>query len=554
VNIGIDIPILLDKSRAFVVDIETDEAHGFVGAAFCQGEDSLFYSTKKESLDLCVGARLIVHGGKFDIREMKSWGLNVSYDNIHDDTQILAYVQDSTQKSYGLKKTAERLLNMKWATYEEMTGKGKKKRTLDKLPVEDVARYCGCDALATWKLRKLLYDQMADKQTRFYDKIELPTYKLLSEMEDLGVHIDPVYLRELDKTIGERVRGAESRLKEWGDFNPRSPKQVLAVFQDQGIKLKSTDEKTLKALGNRLANTLLEYREFKKLHSTYITPYMDMGSGGVIHARFTQSTETGRLASSQPNLQNVPNTEEGRKIRKLFVPPEGHRLLLLDYSQIETRLFAHFSKDPILLEVFKDNRDIHSEMAKRAGLDPVKERAIGKTLVHGITYGSSPKMVSDTAGMSMGRATNIFKAFWKELRTGGNWIAAQKVRAHQYRGVETLLGRWRSFCSLRELKCLHRFTWRCKKCRQKAHVEREVISTIIQGSASDIMKKAMLDCKEAGYMPRLTVHDELHFYVHEDDDLDAVFFAIKKLMEQTVSLSVPLVVEGKYVDSWMEGK
>lgn len=238
------------------------------------------------------------------------------------------------------------------------------------------------------------------------------------------------------------------------------------------------------------------------------------------------------------------------KIRELFIAPLNHKLLALDYSQIETRIFAHLSKDPVLTDIFSTGRNVHKEMAKRAGCD----YKVGKTLVHGMTYGSSAKKVAQVAELPLDKAEEIYYTFWNQLQVGAAWISEQKLRTHKTLQAETLLGRIRRFEELKAVKCYHRFTFRCPKCKTRGHIERQIISTIIQGSASDIIKKAMLDCDKLGHFPRLTVHDELHFYIPDHEATESTANSIQSIMENTVKLNIPLKVEGGYVKSWGEVK
>jgi DNA polymerase-1 len=537
-------------SGPIVIDIETNEQDGFVGIGITDNGEDICYFTEltKDVKGLLEVSKLVTQGGAFDIRMLRKWGVNVSYDNILYDTKILAYVYGSTMLNYGLKPLAKKFLNMEYPSYKEIVGTGKKKKTLDQQPVEVATNYCGCDVLATYKLCQLLWNKMSAQQKKFFNEIEMPTYRLLSQMEDKGVYVDVDKLKRIDGELSQKMKQFEDKLKQHGDFNPRSPKQILEFLRKNGITVKATNESELEPLkDNPLISDLLQYRKYKKLQSTYTEPYINSTDLPYLHTRYLQSTDTGRLASRNPNLQNIP-VEEG--IREIFVAPPKHKLLIFDYSQIETRLFAHFSKDPVLVEIFKAGRHVHKEMANRVGCSP----KVGKTLVHGMTYGSSPRKVAEVANLELEEAQNIYYNFWNQLQVGAAWISMQKLCVHKTHKAETLLGRVRSFEELKEVKCYHRFSFRCKKCRIRGHIERQIISTIIQGSASDIIKKAMLDCYKAGYFPRLSVHDELHFYIPEEKANEETYTTIKNIMENVVQLEVPLTVEGKYVNTWKEAK
>lgn len=290
------------------VDLETDEQDNFVGLGLCWGSHQVFYYTElSENIKRFLETHaLITQGGAFDIRMLRKWGVNVSYDNILYDTKILAYVYDSTMLSYGLKKLAKDHLGMTYPSYKELIGRGKNKKTLDQQPIEIVANYCGCDVLATYKLYKLFWGSFSEKQSKFFTKVEMPTYRLLSRMEDAGVFIDVDKLKRLDVELSHKLKRLEEQLQKYGDFNPRSPKQLLELFHKNGIKVKATDEKTISEISHPLISDLLEYRKYKKLKSTYTEPYVNSPDLPWIHTYYPQSTDTGRLASRNPNLQNVP--------------------------------------------------------------------------------------------------------------------------------------------------------------------------------------------------------------------------------------------------------
>ncbi len=485
--------------------------------------------------------KFLTHGGKFDISMLQKWGVSISYDRIVEDTKILAYVYDSSLESLKLKFLANHFLNIDYPTYKEMVGTGKNKQTLDLQPVERVAAYCGLDTFSTFKLRHYLLNCLSHKQKKYYYELELPVYRLLSQLEDKGVFIDSELLQKTDKEFKQEMDYWEDKLKSYAPtVNPRSPKQLIPLLNQYKIPVKSTNNTVLEPYKDRIiVSELLKYRKYKKLKSTYTEAFLNNPTLPWVHANFLQKTLTGRLASSKPNLQNIPvSTLEGKKIRGFFIAPLEHRLLVLDYSQIEYRLFAHFTQDPILLEAYNIGEDVHEKTGKLVQAD----RKLGKTLNFAAIYGAQPKRIAQTAGIKVSVAEQLLEQYWSRLPKAAAWITAQKWLARKNGAIETLFGRK---IKLRGIDSSNVY--------ERLHAERVGVNAIIQGSAAEIIKQAMLNLQKINYIPICQVHDELLFYIHESD-LDKALSKIKQIMETAVSLTVPLIVTGGYVNTWAEAK
>jgi len=473
---------------------------------------------------------------------------------------------DSSLDSYSLKPLAKKYLDIEYPTYKEMVGRGKKKVTLDQQPIERVAAYCGLDVLSTYKLYQYCVKRLSPQQLDYYTKIELPTYRLLSRMEDKGVYVDVDKLKSLDLDLESKVGYWDDECQKYFEkkVNVNSPKQVLEaikklnkgehqckLFGKLNINVKATGVKDLAPYKDQpFIEELLNYRKYKKLKSTYTEPFLQGSTLPKIHANFTQSTLTGRLASSKPNLQNIPapdpeckrfHEDMGTKIRDCFTAPRGHKLLVLDYSQIEYRLFAHYTQEPTLLEAYKNGEDIHQRTADLIGVPD--NRRLGKTINFAAIYGAGAKRIAETASISEDRAAEALNTYWSKLPKAAAWVTLTKYRAAKYGYVETILGRT---IPIKGINSRNKF--------ERWHAERVSVNAIIQGSAADIMKKAMLDIYDDIMLMDLQVHDELMFDIDSGSDDMITYQRIKYLMEKAVPLSVPVEVSGGYGESWAKAK
>lgn len=530
-------------------DVETDgtDQNNLVGVAVYDGKIVHYYT--KNCINTCknyLQVNLLVgHNIKQDVRWL---GLK----DFYCDTMLMSYVINPTKISHGLKALAKEYLHRDWPTYKEMVGKGKQYKNLDQQPIVTVANYCGADAIATYELYKYFSDRMTEKQVDTLN-FEVKISKILNEMEVKGVVIDVNYLRQLGIEFEKELGEIESILKAGlPNLNLRSPKQVKEWLNNQGINAGATNKRTLTDfIDSPVIQKLFRHRELSKLNSTYVKGILKLPTLPVIHTTFNQvslhSSEddlrglrTGRLSSSEPNLHSIPTrTETGDKLRKAFIAPKGKWICAIDYSQIEYRLLAHYTKEPVLVNSFRRNQDVHEETGKMFGVD----RKIGKTLNFASIYGAREKKIAYTAGISEDRARELLTLYWRKLPFVKTWMNITKNIAKDKGYIETITGRQIPIEGLRSLDKFDRFS-----------AERKAINYLIQGSAADIIKLAMIEVKKHDLLPCLQVHDELLFYIDKQQDIETIKFYIKYLMENVIRLIVPLVADIGHGDSWWEAK
>lgn len=592
VKLHVNKPFGWDTTLPIVLDVETDEKDNFVGIACKQPERDIFYFTKiEDSLKLALESLpLIGHNLKGDMKWLKGWGVDVKSSQLFYDTCLASYVQNTTKESHGLKTLAKEILGMEWPSYKDMTtvnGKEFKpetqkilgiknrnniKLTLDKQPVERVAAYCGMDCLATYRLWQHFQKVLSVTERRYLEGIELPTARVLLDMELMGAKVDIEYLEELKHTFSLTLNSIETQIKQqWiavtkiepdltrdkkdTELNVNSNRQIAELLEFQGAVLplttkgnKKVDKQTLcQWLHLPVVPLLLEYSKIEKILNTYVLPLLEKNKDGRIYCSYNQITKgdkgqtagisTGRLSSSGPNLQNIPSrTEEGKLIRKAFVAPEGKTLLDADFSQIEPRLVAHFSKDPLFIRAFKDDRDIYQELVEGTGRD----RQDGKTFMLALLYGAQPKKLASVFKCSEKEAQNIIDRIMKKLPGVKAWKTRVIFEAKRRGGVTTLFKR---FIPLPGLKSDNPY--------ERMHWERVAVNTVIQGSAAEIMKLGLIKLNEAGFNLTITVHDE---YVIETDGTHKDKADVKNILEKIVSLDVPLKVEIGLGKNWQEAK
>lgn len=555
------------------VDVETDEKDNLVGVAVAQTLQEVYYFTKVTPVlaELLSLAPLIGHNLKGDFHWLNRTGLSITKEQLFADTMIMSYCINTNKESQALKDLAKEYLGWVWPTYKEMTGKKRTKdfKTLDKVEVEKVAKYCGMDCLAVLGLDRALTKKMDDAQWKFYNEIELPMTKILFEMEAQGVRIDREYLSKLDIDFGHEEDSLLAKLREFvgpvpsgkkknplQDFNPRSPSQVgKYLFPKCGINSKATNKPVLfQHKSVDIIATLIKFREISKLRSTYTVPLQE--NDGVVHTTYSQVSmsdsdgawkgiRTGRLSSSEPNLQNIPTrTKKGNLLRSAFVPREGYQFIRADYSQIEYRLLAHFTQEQILLDAFKAGKDVHEETAKLFGVG----RYLGKTLNFAAIYGAQAKRMALTVNMSGAETLDIMKAnelltgYWQRLPNVSTWVMKTKFEAKYFKGIRTMFNRWIPLPGIAAYNKFERWHW-----------ERAAVNYIIQGSAAEIIKVATIELRRRGYIPVLQVHDEL-VYEFKPEVINERLREIKDVMENIVKLSVPLQVSPTMGVSWNEAK
>ncbi len=518
----------------------------------------------------------VAHNAKFDILAFERAGLELH--GLIFDTMLAAYLLGET--SVGLKELAFTRLGMEMTHITDLIGTGRNQVTMAQVPVEQAAVYACADAYATNALVGPLRDDLQKRENlHLLDEIELPLVPILAEMERTGITVDAAYLHDLSRQLDERMQSLAADIYELAkhEFNINSPAQLgVVLFEEMGLphgkKTKtgySTASEVLEPLQweHPIVKDILEYRQLAKLKGTYVDalPLVVNPETGRVHTSFNQAVAaTGRLASSDPNLQNIPvRTDIGRAVRHAFVPgntPEttifnGDPAVLLacDYSQIELRIFAHVSHDEALLEAFREGRDIHAATAAEMfgvpyeAVDP-DTRRLAKTVNFGIIYGISAFGLANNAGISQARAREFIDIYFKRFPGVRNLLDRIREQAIEQGYVSTLLGRRRYFPEIQS---------RNPNVRQAA--ERAAINAPIQGTAADIVKRAMIRVddalKESGLRGRmlLQVHDELVLEVPADE-LERTCDLVTEAMTGAFELIVPLEVEAKAGQNWDELK
>lgn len=554
--------LFIDPQDAFIpvtqvaIDVETDEKDRFVGIGICWNRELVYYFTDLGRIKkMLETASLIGHGYKFDFHMLRKWGINVRKDQMLFDTSIASYVVNPTKESHHLKDLSREILNMAYPTYKEMVGKGRSKLTLDKQDTLRVARYCGCDALATFRLYQHFETKMTTQQKHLFYNLEMPILRLLFQMEEKGITVDVDCLKGLGAKWEEEIETLESCFP----INVRSPKQVKQWLKEKGIDETSTDKNSLERHSDDPAvELLIRHRKVAKLHG-YVKGLLELPTLPKVHTRFSQVSSnakgewfgirTGRLSSREPNLQNIPTrTEEGNLLRKVFIPEDGKVFIDADYAQIEYRLLAHFSQDSVLLKAFREGKDVHEETAKVLGVD----RYLGKTLNFAAIYGAHPKKITQTVNTSPDtkvkiteeQAQKFLKTYWQKLPRVQSWIWKVKNECRRSGGVKTILGRWIPIKSINSASPFERWG-----------AERQAVNYTIQGSAADIIKLAMIKLDLKGLSPVLQVHDELLFESPNNDlSITGRYEDIREIMESVVGLSIPLEVAIETGNNWDEAK
>jgi len=510
-------------------------------------------------------------------------GQNLKYDalmflqrgirlNSIDDTMLISYVLEGGLHGHGMDELSQLHLSLTPIAFGEVTGKGKDKITFDCVPVAEATKYSAEDADVTLRLHMLLRPQLREKSKRcVYETLERPLVMVLADMERAGITIDPDMLRKLSNDFAKtqvRLEGEIHKLAD-GEFNIGSPKQLGEILFDRmkiegGRKTKtgawSTDSDVLQdvaAQGHPIAKKVLEWRGLAKLRGTYtdaLPGYINAKTGRVHTSYAMASTSTGRLASTDPNLQNIPvRTEEGRRIRQAFVAAKGHKLISADYSQIELRLLAHIANISELKKAFAENLDIHAMTASEIFGVPVKDmpaeiRRRAKAINFGIIYGISGFGLANQLGIPQSEASDYIKKYFARFPGIRDYMEHTKQFARQTGYVETLFGRR---IHIREINS--------KVPGFRGGAERAAINAPIQGAAADVIRRAMVqlpvalaDAKVKATM-LLQVHDELIFEA-PDKEVDKAAKLIKSVMEKAalpaVEISVPLVVEARAADNW----
>ena len=505
---------------------------------------------------------------KYDASVLANHGIVL--EGIKYDTMLQSYVLDSTGTRHDMDSLALKYLGHKTTHFEDIAGKGVKQLTFDQIPLEVAGPYAAEDADITMRLHEVFWPKIEKekKLIRLFNEIELPLVPVLSRIERKGALLDIDLLAEQSGDLEKRILELEKEAHEIAGqaFNLGSPKQLgeilfekleLPVVKKTPKGAPSTAEDVLVelALDYPLPKLLLEHRSLSKLKSTYTDklPMMVSEVSGRVHTSYHQAvTATGRLSSSEPNLQNIPiRTEEGRRIRKAFIAPSGFALVAADYSQIELRIMAHLSKDAGLLSAFNEDRDVHTATAAEVfevDQDAVsgEQRRKAKAINFGLIYGMSAFGLAKQLGLGRNQAQEYIDRYFARYPGVKDYMDATREVAHEQGFVETLFGR-RLY--LPEINARN-------KMRQQA-AERTAINAPMQGTAADIIKKAMLNVdrwllnEDVDASIIMQVHDELVLEVNESI-LESLIVEVNALMSDAASLDVPLVVDVGYGENWDE--
>ncbi|HSW70482.1 MAG TPA: DNA polymerase I [Gammaproteobacteria bacterium] len=510
------------------------------------------------------------HNLKYDIEVLAQAGITMQ--GIAFDTMLESYILDSASPNHDMHGLALKYLGQRTIHYEDLAGKGAKQITFNAIPLAEASSYAAEDADVTWQLHQFLYPRLEkEKGLQFiYEKIEMPLVPVLARMERHGVLIDANKLQLQSRELEKRLQVLEEQAIALAGkvFNLNSPKQLQQVlFEDLKIPVlqktptgqPSTAEAVLQELAHDypLPELIIEYRGLSKLISTYTNklPEQINPQTGRIHTSYNQTgAATGRLSSSDPNLQNIPiRTLEGRRIRQAFIAAPGYKILSADYSQIELRLIAHISEDPNLVAAFIQNQDVHQATAAEVFELALREvsseqRRAAKAINFGLIYGMSAFGLARQLKIDRQDAQLYIDRYFQRYPQVKAYIERTKQKAHEQGYVETWWGRRLYLPELHSSQAM----------RQKA-AERAAINAPLQGSAADIIKMAMihldawLENNKVDAKMIMQVHDELVVEVAEKE-LDRVLAAVKKQMTEVVSLTVPLTVSIGYGNNWDEAQ
>jgi len=513
------------------------------------------------------GVLKIGHNIKFDAQVMAARGVSIAP---IDDTLLISYVLDSAGHGHGMDELAELVLGHKTISFAEVCGTGKNQITFDQVPLDKATAYAAEDADITFRLHRALKPRLlAEHGMTVYETMDRPLSSVLGAMERAGIKIDRAELQSMSLEFGRRMEDLEREIHMLAGepFNVGSPKQLGEILFDRlGLPGGKKSAKTgayatgadiLEGLAAQhpLPQKVLDWRQIAKLKSTYadaLVEQIDAKTGRVHTSYAMASTSTGRLASMDPNLQNIPiRTEEGRRIRRAFIAEPGHVLLSADYSQIELRLVAHVADIHGMKQAFTDGVDIHAMTASQVfgvpveGMDPMIRRR-AKAINFGIIYGISAFGLAQQLGISNGEAKQFIDAYFARFPEIKSYMDNAKDEARKNGRVRTLFGR---SCVINGITD--------KNPAMRAFAERAAINAPIQGGAADIVRRAMVKLPDALSDAKLSarmllqVHDELVFEVPEGE-VEATKTVVKRVMEGAADLSVPLLVEMGTAKNWAE--
>ncbi|MGN6234500.1 DNA polymerase I [Dyella sp.] len=540
-------------------------AHDYPGAP-AQLDRAATLAALKPILENPARPKLGQHA-KYDMNVLSQYGITVQ--GLKHDSMLESYVWNATATRHDMDSLAKKYLGYETIKYEQVAGKGAKQISFSQVDLETARDYAAEDADVTLRLHHALWPKLESEPAlrKVYEEIEIPLVPVLAKMEQRGVLIDANVLRLQSQQLGKRMH--EIQQQAYGEagreFNLDSPKQLQAIlFDELGLAAKvktptgqpSTNEEALEAIADEhaLPRLILDYRGLAKLRSTYTDKLSGMVNPrtGRVHTSYHQgAVATGRISSSEPNLQNIPvRTEEGRRIRQAFIAPEGWRVMAADYSQIELRIMAHLSGDDGLLKAFQEGGDVHRATAAEVfGLPPeevsANQRRAAKAINFGLMYGMSAFGLARQLGVDRGEASDYMARYFSRYPGVHAFMEATRSQAHRDGYVQTIFGR-RLY--------LENLNARNQALRQGA--ERAAVNAPMQGSAADIIKRAMIavDGWLAGRDDArmlMQVHDELVFEVRADA-VDAVRAGVVQRMSGAAELKVPLLVDVGVGANWDE--
>ena len=504
---------------------------------------------------------------KYDMSVLRRYGVDLMP---IDDTMLLSYVTEGGMHGHGMDELSKLHLDIEPIPFKEVAGSGKSRITFDRVPLDKATEYAAEDADVTLRLYNYLKPRLlAERKHAVYETLERPLVPVLVGMEQAGILVDRAELARLSADFGARIGTLEGEIQDLAGeaFNVNSPKQLGEILFDKmgipgGKKTKSgsygTGADVLEGLalqGHELPVKVLEYRQLAKLKSTYtdsLQGQINVVTGRVHTSYAMAATSTGRLASTDPNLQNIPvRTEEGRRIRKAFIAAPGWKLLSADYSQIELRILAHIANIKSLRDAFHAGHDIHAMTAAQVfelpmeDMDPMIRRR-AKAINFGIIYGISAFGLANNLGIGRGEAQAYINAYFERYPGIRDYMEITKAQARDLGYVETIHGRRIHMPGIND-----------KNPARRGFHERAAINAPIQGSAADVIRRAMVAIPPAlsiaglGAKMLLQVHDELIFDVPEGE-VEETTALVKKVMEGAAHLSIPLIVDAGIGDSWAE--
>lgn len=587
----------LNASAGIAFDVETTSTHPMlaklvgISLAVKEGEGYYLPVGHLEGQQLPLATVIAALQAPLTNNAIPKYGHNINYDYISlarqglrvtpltFDTMLGEWLSDPGSHSLGLKKLAFVRLGVEMTEIKELIGSGKKQITMDAVPIEQAAPYAAADADMTLRLVPILQKEVKDKlQLKLLAEMEMPLIAILAEMEMTGIALDREYLAGMSKDLEKQLAKLEKQIHKLVgyEFNINSTQQLAeALFGKLALTPADKSRKTAAGKYSTAADVLeemrgqhevidliLEQRELSKLKSTYVDalPEAVNPDTGRVHTSYNQAGSiTGRIASSEPNLQNIPiRTELGRQVRKAFVAERGKRLVAADYSQIELRLAAHMSHDATLLQAFREGQDIHTAtIAVILNIAPEKvtkeQRRQAKAINFGLLYGMGAFALSRQTGLTLAEAENFVKSYFERMPGVKRYLDETKRLAAERGYVETLLGRRRYFPGLTQSAQTR------EGAMARARAEREAINAPIQGTAADIIKLAMLRLpaalKDAGLSAKLLlqVHDELVLEC-PTAEVDEVARITRAIMSSAFKLEIPLGVEVRSGKNWEEMK